>query len=180
MLPMSTPTTSEPALLDPPEGAVPATLEFEDFFEREHAGLYGGLVLMTRDRHEAEELMQDAFLKLWERWERVATFEDPVGYLYRTAMNLFRSRRRRAALALRRVAHPGDRRDQLQDVEEREATIRALAPLTRRQRAAVVLVDAVGLTSEEAGEALGVKASTVRVLLARGRAVLRKEWTDHD
>jgi DNA-directed RNA polymerase specialized sigma24 family protein len=116
--------------------------------------------------------------------------DDPAGYLYRTAMNLFRSRRRRAALALRRVAHPGERRDQLREVEEREATVRALAPLTRRQRAAapltrrqraaVVLVDAVGLTSEEAGAALGVKASTVRVLLARGRAVLRKEWTDHD
>src|SRR5437588_2707465 len=156
MVPMSTPTTSEPALLDPPEAAAFGPLEFEEFFEREHAGLYGGLVLMTRDRHEAEELMQDAFLKVWERWGRIAAMEDPVGYLYRTAMNLFRSRKRRAALALHRVAHPREHRDHLREVEEREATVRALAPLTRRQRAAVVLGDAVGLTSEEAGGAPGV------------------------
>jgi RNA polymerase sigma-70 factor, ECF subfamily len=40
------------------------------------------------NRAEAEELAQDAFLKVWERWDRVADIEEPVGYLYRTAMNL--------------------------------------------------------------------------------------------
>ena len=177
MLPMNAPTQAEPAIADPPTLTEPPA--FEEFFDSEHSGLFGALVLITRDRHEAEELMQDAFLRLWERWDRVSRLDDPTGYLYRTALNLSHTRRRRAAVALRRVARPGAHRDHLADVEEREAAVRALAPLTRRQRAAVVLVDAMGLTSEEAGEALGVKASTVRVLLARGRAALRKEWTDH-
>ena len=174
MLPMNRPATEPPSVLEVPEDR-----SFDSFFEAEHAHLYGALVLLTRHRQEAEELMQDAFLRVWERWGRVSEMEDPVGYLYRTAMNLFRSRRRRAAVALRRVVRPRDRRDELEDVEQREAAVRALAPLTRRQRAAVVLVDAMGMTSEEAGEALGVTASTVRVLIARGRATLRKEWTDH-
>src|SRR2546423_2384202 len=178
MLPMNAPPQAEPAISDSPDASEP--LPFEDFFEAEHSGLFGALALITRDRHEAEELMQDAFLRLWERWDRVSRLEDATGYLYRTALNLSRSRGRRAAVALRRVARPRERADQLAEVEEREATVRALAPLTRRQRAAVVLVDAMGLTSEEAGQALGVKASTVRVLLARGRAALRKEWTDHE
>jgi RNA polymerase sigma-70 factor (ECF subfamily) len=175
---MSAPGISQAELVDvASEGGGPPV--FEDFFEREHRGLFSALVLMARDRGEAEELMQDAFLRLWERWPRVSALDDPTGYLYRTAMNLYRSRRRRAATALRRVARPGERRDEIGEVEDREAVIRALRPLSRRQRAAVVLVDAIGLNSEEAGAALGVTASTVRVLLARGRATLRKEWTDH-
>jgi DNA-directed RNA polymerase specialized sigma24 family protein len=43
---------------------------------------------MTRNGHEAEEVMQDPFLRLWERWSRVRDEPDPVGYLYRTAMNV--------------------------------------------------------------------------------------------
>ena len=166
------------ALDDPPADEEPAP-RFEDFFERERTRLFGALVLLTRDRHEAEELMQDAFLRLLERWDRVAAMEDPPGYLYRTAMNLFRSRRRRAATALRRAVRPRGRGDELARVEGNDAASRALATLSPRQRAAVVLVDVLGFTSEEAAEPLQVKASTVRVLVARGRAGLRKEWTDH-
>ena len=174
---MSAPRVDEADVVDVEASA--ERLTFEDFFEREHRDLFSALVLMARDRGEAEELMQDAFLRLWERWARVSSLEDPTGYLYRTAMNLYRSRRRRAAVALRRVAHPAERRDEIREVEDRQAVILALRPLTRRQRAAVVLVDAMGMTSEEAGRTLGVTASTVRVLLARGRAALRKEWNEH-
>src|SRR5207249_2647958 len=76
---------------------------FEAFFEAEHLRMFRALWLLTRSRHEAEELMQDAFLKVWERWDRVSGLSDPEGYLYRTAMNLFRSRLRRAAVALRKT-----------------------------------------------------------------------------
>ena len=78
---------------------------FESFYEAERDGLFGALVLITGDRHEAEEITQDAFVAIWERWDRVAGMESPTGYLYRTAMNGFRKRRRRAALAVRRALH---------------------------------------------------------------------------
>ena len=65
--------------------------------------LYAHLCLITGNRAEAKELSQDAFLKVWERWDRVAGMEKPIGYLYRTAMNLFRKRYRRAVLALRKT-----------------------------------------------------------------------------
>src|SRR5215216_5173065 len=77
---------------------------FEEFFGAEHVRLFGTLCLVTGDRHEAEEIMQDAFLLLWERWNRVARIEDPSGYLFRTAMNVFRNRYRRARLALKKTA----------------------------------------------------------------------------
>jgi RNA polymerase sigma-70 factor (ECF subfamily) len=153
---------------------------FEGFFELERGRLFGAVILLTRDRHEAEELMQDAFLRVLERWDRVAAMDDPTGYLYRTAMNLFRSRRRRAAVALRRAVRPNVQADDMARIEGTDAAVRALAKLSPRERAAVVLVDVLELTSEEAAAPLGVKASTVRVLLARGRAGLRKEWADHE
>ena len=59
---------------------------FEDFFREQSPNLYARLCLITGNRAEAEELSQDAFLKVWERWDRVADMEEPVGYLYRTAM----------------------------------------------------------------------------------------------
>ena len=159
---------------------LPQPRSFEEFFDSEHRGLYGALRLLCRDGHEAEELMQDAFLKLLERWDRVSGLDDPSGYLYRTAMNLFRSRRRRVRMAVRRVIRSVQSADQLAAVEDREALLRALSTLTPAQRAAVVLMDALGFTSDEAGEALGIKSSTVRVLAARGRAALKETWGESD
>ena len=47
-------------------------LNFEEFFAAEHDRLYRALCLATRNRHEAEEIMQDAFLALWARWDRIS------------------------------------------------------------------------------------------------------------
>jgi RNA polymerase sigma-70 factor (ECF subfamily) len=153
---------------------------FEAFFERLHGDLFAAMWLITRNRHEAEELAQDAFLRLWERWDRVAAMDDPEGYLYRTAMNAFRSRARRASLALRRIGRPSPVDDALAGVEHREMLVQALAPLTPRERAAVVLTDVLGYSSEEAGRWLRIKPVTVRVLASRGRGRLRQEVTDDD
>ena len=158
--------------------STPAARSFEEFFLEQRDGVYGALWLVTRDRQEAEEIAQDAFLKLWERWDRVGSLDDPEGYLYRTAMNVWRSRRRRAAVALRKVVRPSRTEDALASVDANDVVIRALAVLTPKQRAAVVLTDLLDLTSEEAGNALGIRASTVRVLAGRGRDRLRQEMED--
>jgi len=151
---------------------------FEEFFGSEHARLFGALCLVTGDRHEAEEIMQDAFLRLWERWDRVAAIDDLSAYLFRTAMNVFRNRYRRAALALRKTINLVPAEDALATVEDRDAVIRALRGLTPDQRAAVVLTGYVGLTSEEAGKVLGIRAGTVRTLAARARAAIREKAGD--
>lgn len=149
-------------------------LTFEELFLGQRDGLYAAMWLITRNRHEAEEIVQDAFLKVWERWGGVGAMADPAGYLYRTAMNVWRSRGRRAALAVRKVVHAVPPEDDMKAIEERDAVVRVLAHLTPRQRAAIVLVDLLGLTSEVAGKALGVRASTVRVLAARARTTLKE------
>ena len=146
---------------------------FEDFFEAEHARLLRALFLVTGNVQEAEELMQDAFLAVWERWDRVSGLEDPTGYLYRTAMNAFRKRYRRAALALRRAVTGVRSQDPFEEIDERQDLVAAIGALTPRQRAALVLLDVVDMTSEEAGRALGVAPGTVRSLATRARAAVR-------
>lgn len=146
---------------------------FEDFFASEHARLFGALCLVTGDRHEAEEIMQDAFLRLWERWDRVSGLGDPSAYLYRTAMNVFRNRYRRARLGVRRTLSLAPSEDVFATVEDRDTVVRALRGLTADQRAAVVLTGYVGLSSGEAGKMLDMQAGTVRTLAARARAEIR-------
>jgi RNA polymerase sigma factor (sigma-70 family) len=147
---------------------------FEDFFEAHHRRLFGTLCLVTGDKSEAEELMQEAFLSMWERWDRVRRLDDPVGYLFRTAFNRFRSRARRVARAASKGLRHRPEPDAFASIEERQTLLDALRSLTPRQRAALVLTELFGYSSEEAGIVLRVKAGTVRALAFQARAALRK------
>ena len=160
------------------EAPAPETLvaptSFETFYDAESRDLFSHLWLVTGNRAEAEEIMQDAFLKVWERWDQVGAMDDPVGYLFRTAMNLFRKRYRRAALAIRRSIGLAPSRDDFADADDRETVRRVLSTLPPRQRAALVLTEMLGFSAKEAGRALGVQASTVRSLSQQGRESFRE------
>src|SRR5690349_6713485 len=78
-------------------------LTFEDFFEKEKDRLLRALSVITGSRREAEDLAQEAFVKVYERWDAVAAMDEPAGYLHRTAMNLFRNQYRRAKVAIGRA-----------------------------------------------------------------------------
>ena len=146
---------------------------FEEFFERHHRRLYAGLCVVTGSRDEAEEIMQEAFLQVWQRWDRVARMDEPAGYLFRTAMNVSRKRTRRAALAARRAVGLAPMPDVYARVDDRDVVIRALRDLPTRERAAVVLTALEEYSSSEAGELLGIADSTVRVLAGRARVSMR-------
>jgi RNA polymerase sigma-70 factor (ECF subfamily) len=155
-------------------GAAEDSSSFEALYVERYRDVYAAMWLVTRNGFEAEEIAQDAFLRVLERWDRIRLLDDPVGYLFTTAVNVWRSRARRAAVALRKATHALPADDSIAAAEQRIDVIRALAMLTARQRAAVVLTDLVGLTSEEAGRALGVRPSTVRVLAARARTAMKE------
>jgi DNA-directed RNA polymerase specialized sigma24 family protein len=105
---------------------------------------------------------------------------DPAGYLHRTAMNVFRNQYRRARVALGRSVGLGPEQDIFKPIEDRDVAARALGALTPRQRAALVLTEALGYSGEEAGRVLGIKASTVWALTHQARATLQEtvEATD--
>jgi RNA polymerase sigma-70 factor (ECF subfamily) len=155
-------------------------ITFERFFEQEQERLLRMLSVITGSRREAEDLAQEAFTKVFQRWESVSTMDEPAGYLHRTAMNLFRNQYRRAKVAISRAVRVGPQQDVFKSVEDRDAATRALGALTARQRAALVLTEALGYSGDEAGELLGIKASTVWALTHQARAALHgtEEVTD--
>jgi RNA polymerase sigma factor (sigma-70 family) len=155
----------------PPEGT-PERLDFDDFFSSESEDLFRRLWLVTRNRAEAEEVMQDAFLSLYERWDQMRGVEDPKAYLYRTAFNAWNKRVRRATRAVRASMTPS-RRDDVEAADARSVIGDALERLSPRQRAAIVLTELLGFSSEEAGKVLGIQAVTARVLTSQARAAMR-------
>jgi len=159
------------------EGAPP--LSFDAFFAAESETLYRRMWLVTRDRHEAEEVVQDAFLSLLERWDRVAGLPDPTGYLYRTAFNAWKKRTRRGALAIRNTFASPPESDGFEAADARIVVDQALDQLTPRQRAAIVLTELLGYSSEEAGEMLGVRPVTARVLASQARGTMRS-WLERE
>lgn len=148
---------------------------FERLFHEQRQRLFSAMWLVARDPDEAEDLTQEAFVRVWERWDRSGPPDDPEGYLFRAAMNLFLNRRRRAAMAARRRLHPVERRDHLAMVDTRDELRRALLTLTPAQRVAVVAVDVLDLPSDEAAKLLRKRPATVRVLAARARSALARE-----
>ena len=153
-----------------PEGP----LDFATFFADEHRGLYRFLCFVTGSRSDAADLMQDAFLKLWERWDRVEQINDPRAYLFRVALNGSRKRTRAALRAARKLVPITSSHDPFDEVNLREDVRQLLLGLSPRQRTALALLDLYGYGSEEAARIMGIRPSTVRALATQGRAVLRQ------
>jgi RNA polymerase sigma factor (sigma-70 family) len=150
-----------------------APVSFESVFASEYPRLLRALYLVTGSRHEAEELAQDTFVRAYERWHLVVRAENRAGYLYRMAVNLYRSKLRRLGRAARHVVKPDPQPDSFAATDDRDEIGRALASLPRSQREAVVLVSWLGMTDDEAGAILGISPVTVRVRIHRARLSLR-------
>jgi RNA polymerase sigma-70 factor, ECF subfamily len=159
--------------LSPDPEAPVAPLSFEELFLDAHDRLYRALYFITGSSADAEDLMQEAFLKLWEQWDRIDRIDDPVAYLFRSAMNGVRMRMRRARIAARRLVPIASARDPFDDVNVREDVRRMLRGLPPRQRAAIVLTEIFGYSSEQAARIMRIQPTTVRVLASQGRAALR-------
>lgn len=149
-----------------------SAVSFEDLFRAEQRRLHQALFAITGSRQEAEDIGQEAFLRLWERWERVSGLGDPVGYLHRTAINVYRDRSRRLLLAMKRAVRLAPNPDDFAVVEARSMAVAVLSHLPPRQRAAIVLTEGLGYSADEAGQLLGIKGSTVRALHFQARSAL--------
>jgi RNA polymerase sigma-70 factor (ECF subfamily) len=151
-----------------------AALSFEDFFREESLRLGKALYLITADAGEAEDLVQEAMARVYERWDRVRAMESPAAYVFRTALNLHRRRERRRRLFGREPGPEPATADPASAAASRVDVVNALRELTREHRETLVLVEWVGLTSEEAGRILGIEPGSVRARLHRARTLLRE------
>ncbi len=167
-----------------PEVAEEATFaeqapSFEEFYGANFTHLFTALCLVTGNHHEAEEITQDSFLRVYERWDRVGALDDPTAYLFRVSMNTFRNRYRRALLGLRReLLLAPEATDELAEIESHDEVVRLLLGLAPKQRAAVLLTAILEYSAEEAGRMLGLRASSVLALTTRARAQMKNEVDD--
>ncbi|MFI2740713.1 SigE family RNA polymerase sigma factor [Streptomyces sp. NPDC018711] len=153
------------------------TEEFHRFVASRWSTLLGLARLLTSgDRHRAEDLLQEALVKLWFAWPKVGE-QTPEAYvrkvLVRTAA---RSARRRwwGEQPVERLPDPPPAGDETAAVDERTRMEAMLALLPLRQRAAVVLRYYQDLPEQQIAESLGCPLGTARSLTTRGVARLRR------
>ncbi len=133
---------------------------------------------MLKDRAEAEDVTQEAMLRLWRIAPEWRQGEAKVStWLYRVTSNLCTDRLRKArGLGLDEVAEPADDRpgaaEGLQTRQRADALEGALAALPERQRQAVVLRHIEGLGNPEIAEIMDIGVEAVESLTARGKRAL--------
>ncbi len=148
---------------------------FEEFFHANYERLLRAMYLATGNRHEAEELAQDAMARVYERWERAGSTSDPVGYVFRVALNRRRSFLRRLAVAVRRTPPPDrdEGTDPIQEVEQRDMIRRALDTLPAGQRDALILCDWLDMSDVQAASVLRISPGAARTRVHRARSAMR-------
>jgi RNA polymerase sigma-70 factor (ECF subfamily) len=165
-----------------PTGPSPTAPTWEEVVEAHSARVYRLAYRLTGNRHDAEDLTQEVFVRVFRSLSSYTpgTFE---GWLHRITTNLFLDQVRRRQ-RIRFDGLPDDAADRLPGREPTPAEAydathfdddvqRALDALLPEFRAAVVLADIEGLTYEEISSTLDVKLGTVRSRIHRGRSQLR-------
>jgi RNA polymerase sigma factor (sigma-70 family) len=150
------------------------TATFEVFYRAEYPGLVRAMFLLSPDAHEAQELAQEAMVRVYERWDRVAEMESPRGYVYRVATNLHRRRSRFLAMRARRLRTLGARMHDVDPDIGRQELAQAIGSLSVPLREAFMLVEWLGMSSEEAARILHIAPASVRSRVHRARRGLRE------
>jgi RNA polymerase sigma-70 factor (ECF subfamily) len=161
---------------------VPAD-DFTEFYEASYGRVVALVAAITGERHQAEDIAQEAFARALTRWSRVARYDLPEAWVRRVALRLCidagRRTRRAALLSLRLsrlVAAGREPRDPLATTALSVALLRL--PLAQRQ--AVVLYYLADLPVEEIARDSGVSVSTIRTRLAAARHRLERELAEND
>jgi RNA polymerase sigma-70 factor, ECF subfamily len=152
--------------------------EFTDFYSASFRRLVGHLYVMTGDRAEAQDAVQEAFTRAWSHRGQLDRHGAPEAWVRATAWRIAVSRWRRARLGSLLVrSQPAP---QLVDGPnpDRVAFVDALRKVPGEQRRALVLYYLCDLSVAQISAETGVPAGTVKARLARGRAALAPHLRD--
>jgi RNA polymerase sigma-70 factor (ECF subfamily) len=165
------------------EGSLLIEADIREFLLTGYPRLVAGLTLMAGSRAAAEDAVQEAVARAWERSQRGEPIDSLPAWVTRVAVNLSRSRWRRSRVEQRgreRIGGAGGPAHRDDRPEDRIDVRRALAALPRRQREATVLRYYLGLDVAEVAAALGVTEGTAKTTLYRARQTLAAALGDHD
>ena len=166
---------------------------FEQLVRRHAAGLHAVVQRLLDDRHDAEEVTQEAFLRAWRS---IATFKGDARFftwLYRIGVNEAsrrtsrRSRGVSASLEEEDAIEPADNRagpEALAEFNElRGALERAVRGLDLRYRTPLILRDVEGLSTADAAAIMGLHEAAFKTRLHRARLAVRnavEDYLDHE
>ncbi len=151
---------------------------FDDFYAGHVRRLTSQMYAMTGSLAEAEDLVQEAFARAWQNWEKVSGYADPEAWVRSVACRIRVSLWRKAANRLtahRRHGIP----DEVPGVSsDYVAIVAALRRIPYEQRRAIVLHHLVGLSVEETARETEVAPGTVKARLSRGRQSMARHLSD--
>jgi RNA polymerase sigma-70 factor (ECF subfamily) len=156
--------------------------DFDRLFAEEYRGMVALAAAVSGDRSMAEDLVQEAFSRLSQRWDRIGSYDKPGAWLRRVVINLAVSRRRRlvsearARLRLRQRPRPA----LPPPPSDHSGLWAAVAELPAKQRAVVALHYLDDLPLTEIADILDISPSTARVHLHRARTTLRDRLDPED
>jgi RNA polymerase sigma-70 factor (sigma-E family) len=134
--------------------------------------------LLVDDVSQAEDIVQEAFLRAYVAWHRIEDPQKSLAYLRRTVVNLCHSALRRRVVARRHPPAAAVDRASAEDdalhAMERSSVVQALRLLSRRHREAVVLRFYLGLSESAAAAAMDVSVGSVKAYASRGMAQLQQ------
>lgn len=142
--------------------------------------LVAGVALIDGSRAGAEDAVQEALARAWERSERGEQIESLQAWVTRVAMNLSKSRLRRVRAEARAKERLPTGPKAETSADDRLDVVRALAALPQRQRESTVLRYYLGLDVAEIAAALEVSEGTVKTSLHRARRVMAEALGEHD
>ena len=174
---MESPTETLPAGLD-------ARRHVSALYQAHALALVKLAVLMTGDQPTAEDVVQDAFLGLYRRWQALHDADKALGYLRSSVLNGCRSvhrvRFRRQGITLDPQDHADSAEAEAMLGEAHREVLAALRRLPSRQREAVVLRYYLDMTEAQAAQAMGVSKGTVKSATSRGLAALARMLKEED
>jgi RNA polymerase sigma-70 factor (ECF subfamily) len=150
-----------------------AELEFDSFYAATRPRLLQQLTIVTLDREQAQDALQEAYVRAWQRWDRLVLYDDPEAWVRTVAYRRCVSHWRRLSTA-RRAAHDVVGPESVPPVATAEVVSvrQALASLSAQQRAVVVMHELCDLSVEDIAAQLRIPRGTVKSRLSRGRAAL--------
>ena len=150
----------------------------EEFYAATYARLVAALTVTAGSRAEAEEVVQEAFVRLVPRWTRVSTYDDPEQWVRTVAWRLATSRWRKVVTNRRALRRHGPPEEVAPPSTAALEVEHVLSRLSLEHRQVLVMHHGLGLSVEECATELGIAVGTVKSRLSRARHAAREEHHD--
>jgi RNA polymerase sigma-70 factor (sigma-E family) len=148
--------------------------DFDGFYRASRSRLLGFVYALTGDLGEAQDAVQEAFVRAWQRWSTVGQHSDPEAWVRLTASRIAVSRWRQLRSRTRAHMRYGVPSPMPEPDQETVEVVRAMRQLPEEQRIALALYHLIGLSVADVARETGVPVGTTKARLARGRAALAR------